>query len=104
MFLKVYRLDHLQPVRAECGRSAFFEDHHGWSMSLEHEAKTLPATPAFQAGGKADWQWEAAVAACLVPDLLRRLTWQRLLASIAAAPELAWLLQGLREKYGLVPD
>lgn len=58
--------------------------------------------PAFDAGGTADQQWEAALAACLVPGLLRRLSWQLLLVFLAGAPELAWLIDGLREKYGLV--
>lgn len=57
--------------------------------------------PAFDAGGEADRQWEAAISACLVPGLLRRVSWQRLLGFIAPAPELAWLVDGLREKYGI---
>lgn len=60
--------------------------------------------PAFQAGGKADRQWEAAVAASLVPGLLRRLSWQRLLTFIATVPDLAWLVDALRDKYALVPE
>ena len=60
--------------------------------------------PAFQAGGKADGQWRAAQEACRVPGLLRRVSWQRLIASLVSAPELTWLADGLREKYGLVPD
>jgi hypothetical protein len=60
--------------------------------------------PAFMVGGEADRQWEAAVAACLVPGLLRRLSWQRLLAFMATAPELAWLVTALGAKYGLVSN
>ncbi len=60
--------------------------------------------PAFQAGGKADRQWETAVAACLLPGLLRRVSWQRLLTSMATAPELGWLVAAMGEKYGIVPD
>lgn len=60
--------------------------------------------PAFQAGGEADRQWETAVAACLMPGLLRRLSWQRLLTFMAAAPDMAWLVEDLQEKYALVPD
>lgn len=59
--------------------------------------------PAFQAGGVADKQWEATLAACLVPGLMRRISWQRLLRFIAAEPDLTWLVDGLREKYGLAP-
>lgn len=60
--------------------------------------------PAFQPGGKADYQWEATIAVSLMPGLLRRPSWQRLLAFIVVAPELAWLVDTLREKYALVPD
>jgi hypothetical protein len=60
--------------------------------------------PAFQPGGQADTQWEAAVGACLVPGLLRRLSWQRLLTVMDAAPNLAWLLDAMRSKYGLLQD
>lgn len=221
------RLDLLSAVRAECGRPAFFMDHRGWSLELEHEVDTLkeprqtsidvllsganrriaveckftetefgtcsrprlkpddpqrcdgryrlqarrtdrcaltaigidywvhlphlfawPAdrdhdpcpfravyqlarsalaavvtpdgdvipdrghvlvlydarNPAFQTGGQADTQWEAAVAACLVPGLFRRLSWQRLLTVMVAAPDLAWLLDAFGDKYGLVAD
>ena len=58
--------------------------------------------PAFQADGHADRQWEAAVAACLVPGLLRRLSWQRLISFIAESPDLPWLVDAIREKYGIV--
>ena len=61
-------------------------------------------SPAFQGGGKADEQWESVVRACLHEGLFRRLSWQRLLAPLAAAPELAYLIDGLREKYCLEPD
>lgn len=60
--------------------------------------------PAFYAGGEADRQWEAAVGACLVPGLLRRVSWQRLLGFITPKWELTWLVDGLREKYGIVAD
>ncbi len=60
--------------------------------------------PAFQAGGEADMQWEAAIAACFLPGLMRRLSWQRLLTFITAAPDLVWLVDALRDKYALVPD
>jgi hypothetical protein len=60
--------------------------------------------PAFQAGGEADRQWEAALAACLIPGLMRRISWQRLLIFIATAPDLEWLVDDLREKYALSPS
>ena len=35
------RLDVLQGVPAECGRPAFFDDHRGWSLVLEHDVHGL---------------------------------------------------------------
>ena len=60
--------------------------------------------PAFCPGGKADKQWRSAVGASLHNGLLRRLSWQNLLASLTKAPELMYLIDGLREKYGLEPS
>jgi hypothetical protein len=56
--------------------------------------------PAFQAGGAATLQWETAAAACLTPGLLRRVTWQRLLATFARDPTLVLLARRLCAKYG----
>ena len=58
--------------------------------------------PAFQPNGRAWAQWQAAVDDCRYRGVLRRLSWQRLLSSLAKAPEFAYLVHGLREKYGLV--
>ena len=60
--------------------------------------------PAFGVGGKADRQWEDATAACLVPGLMRRLSWQRLLGFVSDAPELGWLIDGAGAKYGLIAE
>ena len=59
--------------------------------------------PAFVADGEAEKQWRDALVACRVPGLLRRVSWQRLAAALAAAPELEWLVEGLRAKYGIEP-
>ena len=59
--------------------------------------------PAFADGGEAERQWRDTLDACRVPGLLRRVSWQRLAAAIAVAPELAWLAEGLRAKYGIEP-
>lgn len=59
--------------------------------------------PAFADGGEAERQWRDTLDACRVPGLLRRVSWQRLASAIAAAPELAWLAEGLRAKYGIEP-
>ena len=60
--------------------------------------------PAFRAGGKADRQWQLVVGASLHQGLFRLLSWQSLLATLVNAPELAYLIDGLGEKYGLEPD
>ena len=60
--------------------------------------------PEFREDGKAERQWRSAAAACRVPGLLRRLSWQRLLAALAPAPELAYLVDGIGKKYGLGPE
>lgn len=57
--------------------------------------------PDFQPNGKAWTQWQQAIRDCRHQGLFRRLSWQRLLTSLAAAPELAYLVYGLQEKYGL---
>ena len=59
-------------------------------------------SPECQAGGEADVQWETAVAACLVPGLLRRIRWQRLIAFLGTAPELCMAYRGTRGE--LMPD
>ena len=60
--------------------------------------------PEFLVNGTADQQWHSITAACQVPGLLRRLSWQRLVAALAHAPELAYLVEGVRMKYGLRPE
>lgn len=57
--------------------------------------------PAFQPNGKAWTQWQDAVSDCRYQGLLRRLSWQQLLLCLADTPELAYLVDGLQEKYGL---
>lgn len=47
--------------------------------------------PEFQSGGKAELQWQVASAACRVPGLLRRLSWQHLLKASEGALELSYL-------------
>lgn len=57
--------------------------------------------PAFQAGGQGVRQWERAAGACLFPGLLRRLSWQRLLAHISRFDRFAEFASRLQAKYGL---
>ena len=60
--------------------------------------------PSFRGEAKAEQQWKAVVASCRVPGLVRRVSWQRLMAAIADTQELAYLVDGVAEKYGLEPD
>lgn len=60
--------------------------------------------PKFREGGTAWEQLESAEAACRIPGLVRRLSWQHLLAAISHALELAYLVTGLAGKYGLKPE
>ena len=75
-------------------------DPAGGHALVVYDARNL----AFQPGGKARKQWEAAFAACLVPGFMRRLSWQRLMAVLARAPELAYLVDGVGRKCGFRPD
>ena len=60
--------------------------------------------PGFRGGGEAERQWNQAIATCRMPGLLRRLSWQRLMTTSACVPELKYLVDGVREKYGIEPD
>ncbi len=60
--------------------------------------------PEFAGSGTAQRQYEAAIAACRVPGLFRRLSWQRLAGALDAAPDLAYLVAGLQGKYGISPE
>ena len=59
--------------------------------------------PEFRPNGRAGRQWAAATEACRIPGLLRRASWQRLLAALAGAGELSYLIDDLEAKYGLRP-
>ena len=60
--------------------------------------------PEFQGDGRAERQWKAVIATCRVPGLVRRLSWQRLMAAVAHTPILTYLVDGVAKKYGLEPD
>lgn len=85
------------------------------AAALTPDGKLDPATghalvvydarnPEFRGNGKAGKQWTLATAACRVPGLMRRVSWQRLMPAIARAPELAYLVDGVGRKYGLTLD
>ena len=60
--------------------------------------------PEYASGGTAQRQYEAAVRACRVPGLFRRLSWQRMTGAFAGVPELVYLVTGLEKKYGIRPE
>lgn len=60
--------------------------------------------PEFLPGGKATRQWEAATRTLAGRPLVRRCSWQRLVAHLADDPDLAWLVRGLAAKYGIEPS
>ncbi len=60
--------------------------------------------PEFTSGGGARRQYEAAIAACRIPGLIRCLSWQRLANALDTSPDLAYLVAGLQEKYGISPE
>ena len=72
--------------------------HRGHALVIYDERN-----PAFLPGGEAARQWEAATRAVRRP-LLRRCSWQRLVARLANDPDLAWLVNGLADKYGIMPS
>ena len=77
----------------------------GCSRGLGHVLVIYDArNPEFAAGGAAQRQYESALAACRVPGLLRRLSWQRLAGALTGAPEFAYLVAGLAGKYGIRPE
>lgn len=59
--------------------------------------------PRFAKNGTAAMQWQMAAGSCRVPGLLRRVSWQRIVAALARAPELGYLTTTLGRKYGLAP-
>ena len=60
--------------------------------------------PEFQGGGNSENQWKAVQAACRVPGLVRRLSWQRLMGALAHTRDLEYLVDEVARKYGLEAD
>jgi hypothetical protein len=57
--------------------------------------------PAMVGDGTGHWQWMRVSQSLNQPQLLRRLSWQSLLAQLPDEPMFAWLKQQLAAKYGL---
>ena len=86
-------------VLAACVRPDGTVDANGGHALVIYDDRN----PAFLPGGEAARQWEAATGALVRRPLLRRCSWQRLVAQIANEPDLAWLVDGLAAKYGIEP-
>ena len=72
-------------------------DRHSGHVLIVYDVRN----PEFASGGAAREQYDAAIDACRVPGLFRRVSWQRIAGALADAPELAYLVAGLKVKYGL---
>ena len=86
-------------VLAACVRPDGTVDDAGHTLVIYDDRN-----PAFQPGGEATRQWEAVTGALVRRPLLRRCSWQRLVAHLASDPDLAWLVNGLAAKYGIEPS
>ena len=87
-------------VLAACVRPDGTVDAHGGHALVIYDDRNL----AFLPGGEAARQWEAATGAFVRQPLLRRCSWQRLVAHLANDPDLVWLVNGLAAKYGIEPS
>ena len=88
-------------VLAACVRPDGTVDADGGHALVIYDGRN----PEFLPGGKAARQWEAATRGLVGRPLLRRCSWQRLVAHLANDPDLTWLVRGLAAKYGIeAPD
>jgi hypothetical protein len=58
--------------------------------------------PAFAHGGAGRQALDTVIGALRYPRVLRIVSWQTIIASVATEPALGWLSEGLAAKYGLV--
>lgn len=83
-------------ILAACVRPAGLLDPAGHAVLL-YDVRN----PAFAEGGKGYQVWQAVRGALKNPVLLRRCTWQDLVACLRQDDGLNWLTEALRSKYGL---
>lgn len=60
--------------------------------------------PVYRPGGEADNQLRLAFAACRVPGLIRRVTWQEIVRVCTCSEDLVWLISNLERKHGIRPS
>jgi len=60
--------------------------------------------PEFQKEGEGTSAYNEVKNGLLNKSLLQKCTWQQVIVAMKADPELAWLVEALGEKYGLVPE
>ena len=83
-------------ILAACVRPNGDLDPAGYAVLL-YDARN----PEFAQGGKGYLAWQAVKSALRNPVLLRRCTWQELVACLRRDDQLHWLTEALRSKYGL---
>lgn len=59
--------------------------------------------PNYKPLGAADDQLQQAASACLVPGLIRRVTWQEIVRVCLGTADLAWLRDAIGKKHGIYP-
>lgn len=80
------------------GDKTYVDADHGHAVLLYDDRN-----PAFQTGGKAFQSFQMTRSALFSPTLLRKASWQTLIGAINLDPDLAWLVELLKAKYGLLP-
>ena len=60
--------------------------------------------PAYKPSGVADVQLRQATRACIIPGLIRRVTWQEIVRVGEASEDMLWLVSALRQKHGIAPE
>ena len=83
-------------ILAACVRTDGVLDAMNGHAVLLYDARN----PAFQPGGRAWNAWNKVHEALKNPALLQRCTWQQVLVALSCEPDLSWLVDQLKLKYG----